>query len=691
MSIRSRWDKNTGQSLPNDRFLLTILHLRAVLNEPTAGEMEDALESLGNTLSDAFEETIDRIRRLPESRCRLGLAALAWVCQKHVMTVDELADILSVRKGQTDANPRYRPTLQVILDSCQGLVVAEAEAAAGSGSSRLQKRLAGGRIIRPAHLSIKEFLYGHMDSLLPYPEAELAETCLTYLLFTVFEQEPCMWAEKIDRKMQEYPFLAFASQHWGTFVEPVQRNPAVRALLDRLLKSGAHLASMRQIWSYSQGFVDWYWNQRECRSANALHTVCRTSASLDHIAEELLQTTTAEGEKLYPVNAQTQMGSTAIILAAAGGHATLVQLLLNHGADPNLRNWYGSALHCAAEAGQADIIRLLVETCGMDPEESFDSKNFKWEFRRPLISTLDQDQGEAFETLVDLGASPSRPLWGSERSPILQILVRRCDAVLDVVLRRGWLDPKMPLTEGEPLGEMDQMQNLKANRRKRQTKRGARNAQVLALEERLPSRMDWQVLECRGLLPLQYAAAVNNVSACKRLLEAGADADGVARDIGCQAPHDESDLSPISDAASAPDSASLRKFEALEIDDASTTTEMHSENGEPDVEASSTGNSVEDRRKRHDLDFRHCPWWDGDVEVFASVSPLEIAILTGNVQTVALLLDHGSGARLGGQTGRMVDIRRGRRTSDKALILGLAEDVARTAERRHRKAGRAIG
>lgn len=68
------------------------------------------------------------------------------------------------------------------------------------------------------------------------------------------------------------------------------------------------------------------------------------------------------------INTTSVMGSTAIINASSGGHVSTVRILLERGADPYLENWYGNALHCAAEAGKSATITVLVEY-GMSPND----------------------------------------------------------------------------------------------------------------------------------------------------------------------------------------------------------------------------------------------------------------------------------------------------------------------------------
>lgn len=61
-------------------------------------------------LNDAFEETLQRIHKLPDERRRLGLNTLMWV--PHVskpLPVTELNDILAVKLRETSLNTKYRP------------------------------------------------------------------------------------------------------------------------------------------------------------------------------------------------------------------------------------------------------------------------------------------------------------------------------------------------------------------------------------------------------------------------------------------------------------------------------------------------------------------------------------------------------------------------------------------------------
>ncbi len=64
-----------------------------------------------------------------------------------------------------------------------------------------------------------------------------------------------------------------------------------------------------------------------------------------------------------PVNAQSRNGLKAVPIqsAAAGGHRKIVKMLLEHNADPNIREQGGyTPLHAAAQNGDEEMIRILL-------------------------------------------------------------------------------------------------------------------------------------------------------------------------------------------------------------------------------------------------------------------------------------------------------------------------------------------
>ena len=77
-------------------------------------------------------------------------------------------------------------------------------------------------------------------------------------------------------------------------------------------------------------------------------------------------------DKGVDVNAKTQYGATALSYASDKGHTEVVRLLLERGADPNVRDtFYGATpMSWAAPKGHVEVVRLLIEKGSKDKGEA---------------------------------------------------------------------------------------------------------------------------------------------------------------------------------------------------------------------------------------------------------------------------------------------------------------------------------
>ncbi|KAJ3478881.1 hypothetical protein NLG97_g8460 [Lecanicillium saksenae] len=388
-------------------FLLPVLQLRTVLNEPTIGEMEDKLEQLSDTLSDAFAETFARIQRQPGSRSRLAVSALMHLAHaKRLFKAVELSDILALKPESKLLNPKYRPTAKMILDCCQGLAMLDEQAGQ----------------IRLAHYAIKEYLVSNSELLFPQFEVKLAFDCLNYMMLDDFGAGPLYTKGAIKERLAAYPFLGYVAANWGRYLKPIEMNPEVWNKLLSFYTTLPATATATQVKYFLKGYHRGYYCVEECISTTPLHHAALNC--LEHSIRGLLE--------YFDINRPTVMGTTPVIKAASNGHRDIVKLLLEKGADPRIRNWYGDALQCAAEAGKCETIRILVEW-GMDPNGEDNCG------RPPISCALDRDSPKAVELLVDLGANLRLDEDEQYGNAFLLACHLNRQKTVDMMLRRGWV------------------------------------------------------------------------------------------------------------------------------------------------------------------------------------------------------------------------------------------------------------
>lgn len=277
--------------------------------------------------------------------------------------------------------------------------------------------------LRLGHYAIQEYLLSNSGSLFPQFELKLAFDCLDYMLLDDFKTGPLDTDEAIESRIASYPFISYSSAFWGSYVKPVEQNADVWSKLMMFYSSLSATAAATQVRYFMKGYREDYYSISECLSTTPLH----------HSALECLEESTRSLLEHLDVNKKTTMGTTPLIKAASRGHVTVTKLLLERGADPRIRNWYGNALQCAAEAGQCETVRQLVEW-GMDPNGENDGSRY------PVNCALDRDAAQALELLVDLGAD----LRMGEDEEHVNTFLAACslgrDKIIDMMLRRGLVD-----------------------------------------------------------------------------------------------------------------------------------------------------------------------------------------------------------------------------------------------------------
>ena len=465
--------------------------------------MEEALETVPTDIFQIFDETIARIQCSPPGRKAIGMKALRWIFYAKAeqgLTITDLREALAVRPHQTLTDPRFRPSTEMILSCCSGLVI-------------LDKR--NSRQPRFIHQVVQEYFQAQQNKIFPEGEDDLAETCLTYLLTFPFETELCKNDKVLDYKLDTNPFLRYASCHWGHHVQKTRDPRIVRLSLD-LMNSSLIRSHIVQIIAVSRGRRYKYWSPEECQSSMPLHVVAHFG--LQETARTMLENTNID------VNAETAIGTTPLMKAvsskgkaALSGNEGVMRQLLAKGANPYKENWYGTSLHVAAEAGHTGAISILLET-GMD----VDIKNA--DGRRAIDCAMDMRRTSAVKLLLQRGADP---VFDVEISEILK------DYDIDEIpaqyanLRLEWVEPHRADEENRFVFVSDYARSLGGN---------AMHVAVMANDMAIAETMIRQGAYPGGrsrlnqCTPLHVAAWEGNVIAARMLLEAGADVHAICKD-----------------------------------------------------------------------------------------------------------------------------------------------------------------
>ncbi|XP_013384855.1 ankyrin repeat and protein kinase domain-containing protein 1-like [Lingula anatina] len=236
---------------------------------------------------------------------------------------------------------------------------------------------------------------------------------------------------------------------------------------------------------------------------------------------------------------------TPLHMAAQHGATQCVQLLLQHGADPNIQDWRGrTPLHWAVELGATQCVQLLLQH-GADPNIQ------DGEGSKPLHMAARQDATQCLQLLLQHGADPNIQsksigrqtllMGAGRRSPLHWAAQRGATQCIQLLLQHG-ADPNIqdiwwrhtPLQDAAEQGATQcvqlllqhgadyNIQDLSARGRTPlhlAVKQGATECVQLLLQHGAdPNIQDWL-----GCTPLYLAAEQGATQCVQLLLQHGAD------------------------------------------------------------------------------------------------------------------------------------------------------------------------
>lgn len=132
-----------------------------------------------------------------------------------------------------------------------------------------------------------------------------------------------------------------------------------------------------------------------------LHSVVRTTEPSQDLHRSKLLSIILESGNEVPVNHRNSKGWTALKLASKKGLEQCVEVLLNHGADPNISDNEGYLpLHNAV--GNTDVVKLLIEYTTNINKQTHGGET-------PLYLAISQNSTRSSLILLEHGADPNIP------------------------------------------------------------------------------------------------------------------------------------------------------------------------------------------------------------------------------------------------------------------------------------------
>jgi ankyrin repeat protein len=291
-----------------------------VLRHSFPSSVRHILEELPESLDGTYERILREIRKPNQGHAHRLLQCL--VAAARPLRVKELAEVLAFdfnAEGIPKLNLgwRWEDKEEAVMSACSSLVMIVKD-----GDSR---------IVQFSHFSVKEFL---IASRLAEPIRDVSRYHIRLETAHTILAEACLGVllrldDQVDRdSMENFPLARYAAQYWPTHARfenaPSRIKDGIGCLFD----------------ADKPHFATWLWIYNEDRDESSMTTVSpkKPEAVPLYYAARLGFRVLAEhliAEHPDHVNARGGWQYTPIHVAAREGHADILSLLLEHGADPD--------------------------------------------------------------------------------------------------------------------------------------------------------------------------------------------------------------------------------------------------------------------------------------------------------------------------------------------------------------------
>ncbi|KAK2810116.1 hypothetical protein FQN50_003311 [Emmonsiellopsis sp. PD_5] len=392
-------------------FLLAHLHLNSLIGKVSPKAIRTALKKLpsGSDAYDAaYQDIMKRVENQLPDQVKLAKRVLSWiVCARRPLKQTELLHALAVEPHEHEFDESNLSDVSTIISPCAGLVTVDEKSS----------------IIRLIHYTAQEYLDRTQAYWFPMAHVDIATTCLAYLSFDVFASRIHQRGEGHETLL-EYCFYNYSARNWGHHA----RDRSVKeSLIMEFLRDDSKVSASAKQLGIPLDVVTL--DESSLPPASSASSVLKGVFLAAHFGLGPLLKTVLDNIPSYS-RLRDSKGRTPLCYAAGSGHRSVVELLLEKGAELNHFDKKGySPLLRAAAMGHTETAKLMLEK-GADPN-SKTVLNYT-----PLLLAAKEGHASMLEALLEKNADPNVKNRCGETSLSTAVLGNRRE-IVKILLGHG--------------------------------------------------------------------------------------------------------------------------------------------------------------------------------------------------------------------------------------------------------------
>ena len=318
------------------------LHMDSLTKQPHRKALRLALENLPPELDETYKDALARISSQDKEDIKLAHQVLGWVTHAtRPLTMKQLQHALSVEPEQTDLDEETLIDGELLISTCLGLITVD----------HMSKE------VRLVHYTAQKYFEHRLLELMPDNHLRIASTCLTYMSFNTCQEIDELASEKEIKALGDrYPLLDYAGSNWGVHAQRDDQK-LVQQILRFLSPQATYLGSRLMIGGFKsliQESTHKHWDYPVKYEARVSGHNMAAYFGLQHTLMTLLSEATG-------INRLKDMIKSTFLICLAKGDHTLVQLLLDRGANTNTCSWLGyTALRLAVFNKDVASVNVLL-------------------------------------------------------------------------------------------------------------------------------------------------------------------------------------------------------------------------------------------------------------------------------------------------------------------------------------------
>lgn len=390
------------------------LHMDSLTKQPHRKALRFALENLPPELDETYNDALARISKQDKEDAKIAHQVLGWITHAtRPLTMKQLQHALSVEPEQTDLDEETLIDEELLISTCLGLVTVDHTS----------------KEVRLVHYTAQKYLEHRLLELIPDEHQRIASTCLTYMSFKTFQNIDEYSSDKEMKSLGDrYPLLGYAGSNWGVHAQRDDQK-LVRQILRFLSPTATYLSSRLMIGGFKsliQESTPKHWDYPIKYEARVSGHNMAAYFGLRHTLMTLLSEATGVKDMI----------KSTLLICSARGNQTLVQLLLDRGANINTFSWLGyTPLHLAIAKGSLAMTKfLLCSNADVNTRHSQSSST-------PLQRAAANNYADILQTLLEHGAGSNTNCHNtddpSEYTPLRVAVLHKDVASVNVLLNGG--------------------------------------------------------------------------------------------------------------------------------------------------------------------------------------------------------------------------------------------------------------